>query len=265
MSSIGGVRAGVGSGPYTMTKHAVQAFGTALRAELKMFGVDVCLINPGPYATGFNDRMANDPGPWFDRKRAAPEDVAVMDQLMQRITVGQMEPSEVVKRYVELVEAESTELVNFVPPDIVERMSKSMPARMRIEWDVPIRWTTGWCCAPTCSARRRTASIPAILSYGPYGKGLAFQEGYKTAWEIMVAREPRRRSPARRNQYQNWEVVDPEKWVPDGYACVRVDSRGAGRSPGYPRHLRRRARRRDFYHCIEWAGGAAVVAAARSA
>ena len=46
MSSIGGVRAGVGSGPYTMTKHAIQAFGTALRQELKMFGVDVCLIHP---------------------------------------------------------------------------------------------------------------------------------------------------------------------------------------------------------------------------
>ncbi|HEX2648846.1 MAG TPA: SDR family NAD(P)-dependent oxidoreductase [Burkholderiales bacterium] len=129
MSSIGGVRAGVGSGPYTMTKHAIQAFGTALRAELKMFGVDVCLINPGPYATGFNDRMANDPGPWFDRKKVAPEDLAVMDQLVQRITVGQMNPAEVVKRYVELVEADTTELVNFVPPDIVERMSKSMPAR----------------------------------------------------------------------------------------------------------------------------------------
>ena len=129
MSSIGGVRAGVGSGPYTMTKHAIQAFGTALRAELKMFGVDVCLINPGPYGTGFNDRMANNPGPWFDRNKAAPEDVAVMDQLVQRITVGQLEPAEVVKRYVELVEAEATELVNFVPPDIVERMSKSMPAR----------------------------------------------------------------------------------------------------------------------------------------
>ena len=129
VSSIGGVRAGVGSGPYTMTKHAIQAFGTALRAELKMFGVDVCLINPGPYATGFNDRMANDPGPWFNPKKVAPEDNAVMQQLRQRITVGQMNPQEVVQRFVELVEAETTELVNFVPPDIVERMSKSMPAR----------------------------------------------------------------------------------------------------------------------------------------
>jgi NAD(P)-dependent dehydrogenase (short-subunit alcohol dehydrogenase family) len=129
MSSIGGVRAGVGSGPYTMTKHAIQAFGTALRAELKMFDVDVCTINPGPYATGFNDRMAKNPGDWFDRKTAAPEDVAVMDQLLQRITVGQLDPVDVAKRYVELVEAQTTELVNFVPPDIVERMSKSMPAR----------------------------------------------------------------------------------------------------------------------------------------
>jgi len=129
MSSIGGVRAGVGSGPYTMTKHAIQAFGTALRAELRMFGVDVCTINPGPYATGFNDRMANNPGDWFDRRTAAPEDVAVMDQLVQRITVGQLDPVDVARRYVELVEAETTELVNFVPPDIVERMSKSMPAR----------------------------------------------------------------------------------------------------------------------------------------
>jgi len=128
VSSIGGVRAGVGSGPYTMTKHAIQAFGTALRAELAAFGVDVALINPGPYATGFNDRMANDPGPWFDRKTAAPEDLAVMDSLVQRITVGQLNPPEVVKRYVELVEADKTELVNFIPPDIVERMSRPRPA-----------------------------------------------------------------------------------------------------------------------------------------
>ena len=128
VSSIGGVLAGAGSGPYTMTKHAIQAFGTTLRAELTAFGVDVALVNPGPYATGFNDRMANDPGPWFDRKSAAPEDVATMDSLVQLITVGQMDPTEVVRRYVELVEADKTELVNFVPPDIVERIRRPRPA-----------------------------------------------------------------------------------------------------------------------------------------
>ena len=55
------------------------------------------------------------------------------------------------------------------------------------------------------------------------------------------------------NKYQTWEAVDPEKWVPDGYICVRIDSRGAGRSPGVidvwgPRETK------DFYNCIEWAG-----------
>jgi predicted acyl esterase len=54
------------------------------------------------------------------------------------------------------------------------------------------------------------------------------------------------------NKYQNWEVVDPEKWVPDGYAVVRVDSRGTGRSPGFVDHFSPRETE-DFYQCIEWA------------
>ena len=54
-------------------------------------------------------------------------------------------------------------------------------------------------------------------------------------------------------QVPDWEVVDPEKWVPDGYACVRVDSRGAGRSPGILDRFSPRETQ-DFYECIEWAG-----------
>jgi len=95
-------------------------------------------------------------------------------------------------------------------------------------------------------------SHPVLLSYGPYAKGLPFQEGYPSAWQRMIEEHPDvcRGSS---NRYQNWEVVDPEKWVPAGYACVRVDSRGAGRSPGRldpfsPRETR------DLYQCIEWAG-----------
>lgn len=128
VSSIAGVRAGIGSGPYAMTKHALQAMGGVLRNELAPYGIDVALINPGPYATGFNDRMANDPGRWFDRKTADPEEVAIMDSLVKRITIGQLDPADVVSRYVELVEAEKTELVNFIPRDILERLNKPKPA-----------------------------------------------------------------------------------------------------------------------------------------
>ena len=42
-----------------MTKHAVEAFSKSLRGELAPHGIDVTKINPGPYNTGFNDRMVD--------------------------------------------------------------------------------------------------------------------------------------------------------------------------------------------------------------
>ena len=53
------------------------------------------------------------------------------------------------------------------------------------------------------------------------------------------------------NPHMNWETVNPQWWCPRGYACVRVDSRGAGKSPGksepssYQEGL-------DTYDAIEW-------------
>jgi hypothetical protein len=51
-----------------------------------------------------------------------------MDSLVRRITVGQFDPADVARRYVELVEADKTELVNFIPADILERLNKPKPA-----------------------------------------------------------------------------------------------------------------------------------------
>ena len=122
---------------------------------------------------------------------------------------------------------------------------------MKIDWDVPIRMSDGLELRADVYRPDDKERHPAILSYGPYGKGLAFQEGYKTAWDIM-ARDYPDAVAGSSNRYQNWEVVDPEKWVPDGYVCVRVDSRGAGRSPGYLCHNNARETR-DLYECVEWA------------
>ena len=55
------------------------------------------------------------------------------------------------------------------------------------------------------------------------------------------------------NKYQCWEVVDPEKWVPDGYVVIRVDSRGAGRSPGVIDIWSLREAQ-DLALCVDWAG-----------
>src|SRR5438046_896340 len=123
---------------------------------------------------------------------------------------------------------------------------------MRIDWDVPIKMDDGLVLRADVYRPEKEGRFPVILSYGPYAKGLAFQDGYPSAWQRMVAENPDV-AYGSTNQYQNWEVVDPEKWVADGYVCVRVDSRGAGRSPGYIDHFSPRETR-DFYNCIEWAG-----------
>jgi putative CocE/NonD family hydrolase len=126
---------------------------------------------------------------------------------------------------------------------------------LRIDCDVPIEMDDGLVLRADVYRPITDTRYPVILSYGPYGKGLAFQDGYTTAWERMAETHPEVTAGST-NRYQNWEVVDPEKWVPDGYVCVRVDSRGCGRSPGYvdlwsPRETL------DLYHCIEWAAGQA--------
>src|SRR6185295_10357619 len=82
---------------------------------------------------------------------------------------------------------------------------------IRIEWDVPIRMDDGVVLRADVYRPAAEGRYPVIMSYGPYGKGLAFQEGYKTAWEIMVKENPDAVSGTS-NRYQNWEVADPEKW-----------------------------------------------------
>ena len=122
---------------------------------------------------------------------------------------------------------------------------------MRIDWDVPIVMDDGLVLRADVFRPAADGAYPVLLSHGPYAKGLAFQEGYPSAWERMVEQHPDVAAGSS-NLYQNWEVVDPEKWVPHGYVCVRVDSRGCGRSPGYVDHFSPRETQ-DFYDCIEWA------------
>ena len=123
---------------------------------------------------------------------------------------------------------------------------------MQIEWDAAIPMDDGIVLRADVFRPAGKGEFPVILSCGPYAKGHAFQDSRKFAWERMIKQKPEV-AKGTSSKYQNWEVVDPEKWVPDRYAIVRVDARGTGRSPGYvdpwsPRETR------DLYDCIEWAG-----------
>lgn len=54
-----------------------------------------------------------------------------------------------------------------------------------------------------------SAACPVIMSYGPYAKGLSFQQGYASAWQQMVEQFSEV-THGSSGLYQNWEVVDPE-------------------------------------------------------
>lgn len=124
-------------------------------------------------------------------------------------------------------------------------------AEMMIDWDVEILADDGAVLRADVYRPSTPGRYPVLMTYGPYAKGLPFQEGYKPQWDKLVADHP---DVARGSslKYVNWETVDPEKWVPDGYVCIRVDSRGAGRSEGFIDPFSARETQ-DYYQCIEWA------------
>ena len=118
VSSIAGVLSAPTFGPYSMTKHALEAMGKAMRGELAPLGIDVTLLNPGPYQTGFNDRMAASMWDWFGDSSLNASATELFRSMGDLVTTGQLDPKEVADRMVELVEAETTTENNFVPPEI---------------------------------------------------------------------------------------------------------------------------------------------------
>ena len=123
---------------------------------------------------------------------------------------------------------------------------------MRIDWDMPITMDDGLVLRCDIFRPVKEGKYPVILTYGPYGKWLRFEDFYKDQWRRMVKNHPDVPTGST-NKYQNWEVVDPEKWVPDGYVVIRVDSRGAGRSPGIIDIWSLREAQ-DQAICVDWAG-----------
>ena len=122
---------------------------------------------------------------------------------------------------------------------------------MSIDWDVPIEMDDGLKVRCDIYKPIKKGKYGTILTYGPYGKWLHFEDGYKSCWDKMMTNHPDVPSGSS-NKYQNWEAVDPEKWVKDDYVVIRVDSRGCGRSPGFVDVWSHREAI-DQGICVEWA------------
>jgi len=66
VSSREGLNVNPFTGIYSASKHAVEAIAETMSLELQEFGVEVATVNPGPFLTGFNDRMFQTWESWED-------------------------------------------------------------------------------------------------------------------------------------------------------------------------------------------------------
>jgi hypothetical protein len=117
--------------------------------------------------------------------------------------------------------------------------AQAAPAyRLAIEKDVDVAMRDGARLKADVFRPDDGGKFPAILNLGPYQKD-----------KLWIPPPTLEEKP---NPLMNWETVNPEWWVPRGYAAVRVDGRGSGKSPGQyePWSL---AEAVDFYDAIEWA------------
>lgn len=66
VSSREGLNVNPFTGLYAASKHAIEAVAESMKDELQEFGVQVATMNPGPFLTGFNDRIFQTWESWDD-------------------------------------------------------------------------------------------------------------------------------------------------------------------------------------------------------
>jgi NAD(P)-dependent dehydrogenase (short-subunit alcohol dehydrogenase family) len=126
VSSVAGILASPLTSPYSMTKHAVEAFTKSLRAELAPHGIDVTKVNPGPYDTGFNDRMVDGIRDYLE---AGDESGAQTNELVRQIVLtNQLDPTEVSRVLADLAEADETPPETLLPEGIGELLQAMIDA-----------------------------------------------------------------------------------------------------------------------------------------
>lgn len=121
MSSVAGLTTDPFTGAYSASKHAVEAFAEALHSELREFGVRVATVNPGPFLTGFNDRMFETWRTWQDDPRER-----VFDYSRLAFPHEQYDPEPVFEATVAVVTGEVDRYRNVLPEEMESAVREQM-------------------------------------------------------------------------------------------------------------------------------------------
>jgi short-subunit dehydrogenase len=115
MSSVVGILSGPFVGIYGASKHALEAIAGTMSMELQEFGIQVAVINPGPYLTGFNDAGFLAPKDWDD-----DPSTRVFDYDKLAFPFEQFEPSLAFSSIVDVVTGKSLLFRNVITPNLAE-------------------------------------------------------------------------------------------------------------------------------------------------
>ena len=121
VSSMGGLWTVPYGAGYCASKHALEAVAEGLRAELAPFGIQVATINPGAFATGFNERGAASMR-WYDPARnfTAAESLAGVRQMLEH----QYDPRSMANVIVEVVLSEGPRFRNVYPSEAEDHIKR---------------------------------------------------------------------------------------------------------------------------------------------
>lgn len=106
LSSLAGLMPTYFLAPYGMTKYAIENAGLSLRQELKPFGIDVTLINPGGYHTGFNQKNFAAKDAWFDKEGMYKDHLDQVNMAEKAVSIfEQKTTASIAKKIVKAVQA----------------------------------------------------------------------------------------------------------------------------------------------------------------
>jgi short-subunit dehydrogenase len=134
VSSVAGLTTTPYLGAYNASKHALEAIVQSLRGELVPLGLSVATINPGPYDTGFNDRMYDRYVQWFD-KDSYFTPLENIKAAAKNMAENQFDPKEMIDKMIELIPLDSHDFRTILPAKYADMCQKYEQAQYAIKSD----------------------------------------------------------------------------------------------------------------------------------
>ena len=120
VSSIAGFMSVPFLAPYVASKHALEAIAKLMKDELEPLGVKVATINPGPFKTGFNDRMVDSIKSWYDPEKNFTTEAALKktSELFANDDF-QPDPADVIDFMIDLIPKDTHKFRNVFPSQYI--------------------------------------------------------------------------------------------------------------------------------------------------